>query len=182
MTARDGRIGWSFWLQWIAACLAGLAIGAGLLLATAKIVGVTPHKAVMGAVVGGAVGTLQWLVLRRHGTRAAWWVAASAIAWGIAAPAELLGGLTLSIATLAVLAGVLQGFALRGLVSRSLWWLLANIVAWSVFLGVVRVTSQLSNPGVGIGTGFALVSAITGISMVWMLRREPIRERRPQVA
>ncbi|MEX2181615.1 MAG: hypothetical protein WD771_06195 [Gemmatimonadaceae bacterium] len=83
---------------------------------------------------------------------------------------ELVGGLMLSIAVLAVLAGTLQGLAIRGVIPRSFWWLPVNIAAWSVFLGVVRLTSQLSNPGVGIGVGFALVCAITGMAMVWMLR------------
>ena len=172
MNASAGRVGWSFWLQWVAASLVGLAVGAGLLLALSKGMGGPPHKAIMGSVVGGTVGTLQWLVLRRRGIRSAWWVAASIIAWGVGAPAELIGGLTLSIAALAVLAGVLQGLALRGVVPRSHWWFPANLVAWSVFLGVVRLTSQMSSPAVGLGVGFALVGAITGMAMVWMLRVE----------
>jgi hypothetical protein len=174
MNASAGRAGLSFWLQWVAAGLVGLAVGAALLLALSKAMGGPPHKAIMGAVVGGTIGTLQWLALRRHGTRSPWWVAASIIAWGAGAPAELIGGLTLSIAVLAVLAGILQGLALRDVVPRSHWWWFpANLVAWSVFLGIVRLTSQLPSPAVGIGVGFTLVAAITGMAMVWMLRVAP---------
>jgi len=159
MNASAGRAGLSFWLQWVAAGLVGLAVGAGLLLALSKAMGGPPHKAIMGAVVGGTVGALQWLALRRSGTRSPWWVAASIIAWGAGAPAELIGGLTLSIAVLAVLAGILQSLALRGVVPRS--------------HGIVRLTSQLPSPAVGIGVGFTLVAAITGLAMVWMLRVAP---------
>ena len=174
MRAGTGRADWRFALQWIAASLAGLAVGAGLLLVISKGLGVMPHKGIMGAVAGGTVGTLQWFVLRRHGVRSAWWVVACVIAWGISAPMELVGGLTLSIAVLAVLAGTLQGLAIRGLIPRTYWWLPVNVAAWSVFLGIVRLTSQLSNPGVGIGVGFALVCAITGTALARMLRVEPV--------
>ena len=35
------------------------------------------------AVVGAAIGLLQWMLLRRRLSRAAWWIAASAIGWGL---------------------------------------------------------------------------------------------------
>lgn len=173
MIVRAERAGWSFLLQWVAGSLVGLAVGAALLLAVSTAMGGPPHKAVMGAVVGGTVGMLQWLVLRRRGIRSTWWIAAGIFTWGVGAPAELIGGLTLSVATLAVLAGILQGLALRGVVPHSHWWFPANIVAWSVFLGVVWLTSQAPNPAVGIGVGFTLVAAITGMAMRWMLRAGP---------
>lgn len=175
MSAGARRVGLSFWLQWVAASLLGLAIGVGLLLAVSKGIGGPPHKAVMGAVAGGTVGTMQWLVLRRTGTRSPWWAAAGMVAWGVGAPAELIGGLPLSIAVLALLAGVLQSLALRGALARSYRWLPASLVAWAVFLGLVRLTSQMPSPAVGIGVGFTLVGAITGAAMVWMLQPvEPV--------
>lgn len=170
MSATAARAGLSFWVQWVAAGVVGLAIGVGLLLTLSKVLGGPPHKAIMGAVAGGSVGTLQWLALRRRGIRAPWWVAASMLAWGVGAPAEYVGGLTLAIAVLAVLAGILQSLALRGVVPRSHWWFAANVVAWAVFLGTVQLTSQLPSPAMGIGVGFALVAVITGLAMMWLLR------------
>ena len=161
-------------MRWVVACLAGLAVGVGLLLGLSKVLGGPPHKAVMGAVAGGCVATLQCSVLRRHVSRSVGWVAASMVAWGVGAAAELVGGFPLSIAVLAVLAGTLQWLVLRGQVSRGGWWVVVNIVAWSVFLGLVEAMSQLANPAVGIGVGFAFVGAITGLAFVWMLRAEPV--------
>lgn len=37
--------------------------------------------ALMGLVAGAILGTPQWLVLRRHVRRAAWWIPANALAW-----------------------------------------------------------------------------------------------------
>ena len=80
LNANAARGSWSFWLQWVGGSLVGLAVGVGLLLALSKAMGGPPHKAVMGAVVGATVGTLQWLVLRRRGIRSTWWVPAGIIA------------------------------------------------------------------------------------------------------
>lgn len=166
-------VGWIFCLQWVAVSLAGLAVAVGFLLGLSKVIGGPPHKGIMGAVVGGCVGTLQWLVLRRRVSRSGWWVAASIVAWGVGAAMELVGGFFLSIAVLAVLAGVSQWLVLREHVSRSGWWVVANIVAWSVFLGLVGAMSQLANPAVGLGVGFAFVGGITGIALDWLLRVKP---------
>ena len=37
-----------------------------------------------GAVIGLSVGLTQWLVLRRHGEGAGWWVPANVAAWALA--------------------------------------------------------------------------------------------------
>ena len=168
------RVGWVFGLQWVAASLVGLAVAAGLLLGLSKMIGGPPHKGIMGAVVGGLVGTLQCFVFRRRLSRPGAWVAASIVAWGVGAAMELVGGFLLSIAVLAVLIGVLQSLVLRGQVSGSGWWVLANLVAWSVFLGLVGAMSQFTHPAVGLGVGFAFVGAITGVALVWLLRAEPL--------
>lgn len=126
----------------------------------------------MGAVVGACVGTMQSLVFRRHLSGPAQWIAVNAVAWGLAAPMEFIGGFFLSIAVLAVLGGVSQWLVLRGQLSRSGWWVAANVVAWSAFLGIVAATSTVGNPALGLGVGFAVVGAITGVTLVWMLRMD----------
>jgi hypothetical protein len=70
------------------ALAAVIAYGVGLLPAVLgdRMASAPTGAVVAGAVVGGAIllasiGTAQWLVLRRTGVRAAWWIATTAGAW-----------------------------------------------------------------------------------------------------
>jgi hypothetical protein len=38
---------------------------------------------VVAFVAGGVLGTIEWFVLRRYFRRAAWWIPANAVAWGV---------------------------------------------------------------------------------------------------
>ncbi len=71
------------WL-WIPATIAGMAVG---LVAGAALVGYGTGRgdlALMGAVNGAAVGTMQALVLARHRIRGAlWWAIANPPAWAL---------------------------------------------------------------------------------------------------
>jgi hypothetical protein len=77
------------------------------------------------AVAGAAVGTLQWVVLRRWVPRAGWWVLASSISWAAAEYAylrltragdvRLLWGAVVS----GTLSGTITGLALVGLMRNT---------------------------------------------------------------
>lgn len=84
--------------------------------------------AVVGLVTGLSVGAAQWLaVLRRHGSPAARWIAASAAALGIAFPAAglivdlLLGGLAspAGVVSLVLLAGFFFGAGTARAIARA---------------------------------------------------------------
>lgn len=76
LRAHVARAGW-----WVLASMAGLAIGSGasFLLSqyALQISGLTAAFAIAGATVGLGVGVAQWVKLRLHFRRAAWWVPAS---------------------------------------------------------------------------------------------------------
>jgi hypothetical protein len=73
------------------------------------------------AVAGAAVGTLQWVVLRRWVSRAGWWVLASSISWVVAEYAYLKltrasdVRLLLGAAVSGALSGAITGLTLVGL-------------------------------------------------------------------
>jgi hypothetical protein len=73
------------------------------------------------AVAGAAVGTLQWVVLRRWVSRAGWWVLASSISWVVAEYAYLKltqasdVHLLLGAAVSGALSGAITGLTLVGL-------------------------------------------------------------------
>jgi hypothetical protein len=64
--------------RWIVYSVIGWLAGVGLVLALPP--GLGP---VSGVVLGAAVGTAQWLILRQQIRWAGWWIAASAAAWAL---------------------------------------------------------------------------------------------------
>jgi hypothetical protein len=60
------------------------AIGSGVVLLKGTPYGTSSIGAgITAAVVGAAIGIAQWFILRKHGARAGWWVAVSAVGWAM---------------------------------------------------------------------------------------------------
>jgi hypothetical protein len=81
-----------------------------------------------------AMGTTQWLVLRKHVPRAGWWIPANALAWpaGVAMPfitiALVPDGSPIAFHIIAgVVGGVLMGFFVGALTGAALVWLLQGM-------------------------------------------------------
>lgn len=179
-----------FWLEWTLATLAGYTLG--ILALLPWVVGqayATPPAlwigGVAGAVLGGALGLAQWLVLRRHGQEVnAGWLLASVIggalglAFGLAvgdavnltppinqvrgAPAPVLPlGVALQTAVTGALVGLglggAQWLALRRSLQLGLWWVLVNGLGWMVGLGLGAMLAPLS----GV-IGALLIAGISG--------------------
>ncbi len=88
---------------WVLASAAGWAGGWAIAIAP-----VSPEFGFLtGTVLGAALGTTQWLFLRRHFHRAGWWIVVSALGW--------TAGLTLLSGPLLVgaVAGAVTGIALE---------------------------------------------------------------------
>jgi hypothetical protein len=91
-----------------------MGVGFALIKATTPIVsgplgGGPIYGFVNGAGVGTLVGTMQWVVLRRHVSRAGWWVLTSALGSGLSfALNQVVGQLVGVAVTGAVLVWVLR--------------------------------------------------------------------------
>ena len=114
------RMGW-----WIVATVLGWLLPfavlrlLSVLLAPVLDVNSTQARMLLGMLIGGSMGLMQWLVLRPRVPNAAWWILASVLGWTTTA---LVTGETLS-STLDMLAVVLlppiaTGFALWLLLDR----------------------------------------------------------------
>ena len=126
----------------------------------------------MGVVLSGlSVGLMQWLMLRRHLERGAWWVAANLVALALVG-AVVFGiglihpdvGWVVGVLAFGPLVGGLQWLVLVRQIPGSGSWVLVSAVAWIVGLPVGGALLGWS----GIGTAYA---AITGCAMVRLLRR-----------
>src|SRR3990172_5523022 len=75
-------VGWRFWFQWV---LANAVAGAVTLAVTGAMIRAgSLNAAVVVAVVGAALGIMQWLVLRRQASRAYLYLPANIVAFALA--------------------------------------------------------------------------------------------------
>ena len=98
---------------WVLASIVGwvmgtAAAGLGLVLVGLQELSLELVNIVSGAVVGAAVGVLQWLVLRREVSGAGWWVLASIVGWVMGQAAHGAIGLP----AVGAVSGAITGIAL----------------------------------------------------------------------
>jgi len=149
-----------------------------------------------GAALGSVVGLMQWFVLRRQISRSGWWILASAAGLAVVIGAAIvvarltdysegLDSFAVLFRWIVVMAlggaviGMLQRPILRQRVSRASWWVLASTLGWalSIFVAgsiMVGRTAQELTLGRQIGAWFGggiLLSVVTGVAMIWLLRQ-----------
>ena len=216
MQARNEKIGWDFWLQWVLASIFGYGIGAGIgnaVLALIPPIACTQSfsnslierlmnircilpaldLALLVVMLGLAGGFVQWLVLRRRIARAGWWVPASGLGFPIALVIALGAGMSLGGNSIAapmllgvvfgILSGIMPWLILRRRLARAGWWIPAHLLGSLVggALGIIAFHAMAllrlyQFPWTAAGAMFgAGLGAITGITLVWLLRKS-IRE------
>jgi hypothetical protein len=194
MKDKGSQVGWSFWLLWVVASTVGLYVGwvlAFVIIAFYSVVfGLDYCDACDGLAfvigIGIGIGVAQWLVLRRRVSGAGWWVLASAVGGygimqagftGYSESVEMsfvsLLGLTGVVALSGAVTGTLQWLILRGQVSQAGWWVLASTVGWGLAIALSRGVG--ANDFVAVGVVGAVLGAVTGGALVWLLR-QPVPE------
>ena len=200
-TAPKPRVaaGWGFYLQWVWLTVLGFAVGSDIGNAMARPIPerLQDVRNLIGWFGNGAcVGAAQWILLRRAVATARWWVVASAVGWamGILLFVPGLARLNGLLAFVLVLAtavdvenfpfelfdnpfggavagasiGVLQWLLLRREVVAAGWWVLASALGWAVaYLAPWAGPSTLR----GATTLGLVIGSLTGIVLVWLLRR-----------
>jgi len=139
-------------------------------------------------ILGLAGGFMQWLVLRRRIAGTGWWVPASGLGFSvalvIAVGAMRLGGDSVAAPILlgvlfGVLSAIMPWLVLRRQVARAGWWvpahLLGSLVGGAMGIVVFHVMALIGFyqfPWAAAGAMFgAGLGAITGITLVWLLRQ-----------
>ena len=187
-------IDWFVWLQWASASGLGGALGFALADAVLNLFSEALYRAmaeiVIFALLGTSMGTLQWLVLRRHFFQAGWWVAASSVGGtligiiGVFYGSELQVNMVLAYGLVGIILGALQWLVLRRRISRSGWWMVASLLGWALAVSVVQSLDRLGllsglSETVGFILGFGLVGTVVGIVtgglLVWLLWQSPGR-------
>jgi hypothetical protein len=182
--------GWTLWLQWLVATAIGWAAGeavASFVPEDTILLG-TIHTALIGLVLG----TMQWLILRRHIEMAARWILAtligSAVGGAVGLAASFAAGATViqpwALLPFGLALGVCQWLVLRARFPWSGWWTLAYALGlplsfvvglvvsfsigfeWENVDAIFRVVS-LAFFGAVAGALFGMLS---GGLLVWFLR------------
>ena len=171
-----------FWLALGAAFEA-----AGLGTDSPRNVFVALSHAVIGAAFGTPFGIAQWLILRRQVCRAGWWIFASIVGYAVVflmgfslfpggnavtlgfADQVLLG--TVLGAVVSIPSGLLQWWlVLRWQVVQASLWVVASIVSWAIGFAISFALRAVLG-GLLFVAGVVVALALTGLAMVWLLRR-----------
>ena len=181
--------GWVLCLQWVGATIMGLAAGTAVVGTLKNIFAVTLPGDWSAVMTGAWVGLTQWVVLRRHLSRAGLWVLASTAGWVLGLP---VGGrvgswansqiMTAGLATASI--GLMQWLFLRQQVLRAGWWVLASAAGWVIGVavgeGVAGAMAGSTQSAVAVALGGTIIGTVTGIPLVLLLPH-PSNKAQPTV-
>jgi hypothetical protein len=176
-------------LQWVAVCTLGAGVGFSLGHASADAVPIALRRiasdTVLFAVLGTAVASGQWLVLRGRIAGAAQWVVVSAVVWvvlgALARPLEESIGVAACPFVAGAVLGIAQAVILRHQVRWAGLWVVASTLSWGAGWHVVgalsRVVPLVVTEGVIAYTiGYAIYGTMLGVfsapAIVWLLEQE----------
>jgi len=203
MNTERAQVGWGFWLRWVLANAAGLAVGLalwGILSDTLGEQGPGGSMAVSLAgllLVGGGAGTLQWLALRPYLDHSRWSILAGSVGYAVGfvagfaiggPPADFIFGFLL----FGLGAGIVQWLALRRQVSPAGWWVPTSMLGLAIGGGagvaVIGPFAEALDATLSGVPAFAIAlallgtiaggvgGAITGGVLVWLLRQPAAKE------
>jgi hypothetical protein len=203
-TQRETR---RMWGEWTVATLAGYAVGTLAILPGVVGLAYAAQPEILiglvsGAVIGGALGIAQWLVLRRYIEMTFWWILACilggmiglsigmALGDSLALPAvraatrEAAAGALpwrvilqagISGALLGVMLGAAQWLVLRGAVRSAGWWIIVSGLGWMLGLGLGALIAEISNVLIAVLLTGAIGGAVTGLALQqlrWHMREQ----------
>ncbi|MCW5845402.1 MAG: hypothetical protein KIT77_29390 [Caldilinea sp.] len=174
---RDGQglarlLTWAAWvLLNVAGVLGGYFLALGTSGAAARAGQSIPDRGITALtipLIGLLLGLGQWLVVRRHLRRPAWWVAATFVGWivpiGLEIPVPMLDPLPARVQLVAILVaiglgtGIAQALVLRGPVRREALWVAASLAGWLLLAATLPVPITGWAGLVWVGAAPALVT------------------------
>lgn len=156
-------------VKWTVATVLGLSVGIGAAFVLGgpieSVVGMMLVTPMVTALAGSALGSSQWLVLRRVTSRGGWWIACTAVGLGV--------GLTLGIVLVEKISAAVTGEAVQIVSSSSTVRVVSfaavglcaglglGVTQWLYLRGRSRHAGRwLAFSSIGFMTGFALAAAL----------------------
>ncbi len=183
-------MGWTLWIGWVLANIAGAVVGFPLAMAAlwlVTVMNIANERAifpyVLFPIVGICIGGMQWFILRRYTAGAGIWVLFTAAVWplcyafiGLAIQGVIgVGGATfagpsawvITFALIGAMLGGIQWLVLRRHFDRAGWWVLASAAGFAIF---AVFGSQIDILALIVLLG-AIPGATTGAALVWLLHQ-----------
>ncbi len=172
-----------YWLWWTLSNLTGWLIWALLNFALLTFMSAATLPAETGLlvsaafllVVGAVLGGAQWWVLRQQVPQANRWIIFTALGFA--------GGAFFDLVFAGLGIGLVQWLLLRNVLNKTAWWTVINAVAWPIgsmvgsLLGAAagQLTNSIAVAVVVIwGSSGAIIGAITGAVLLWLLRENRV--------
>jgi hypothetical protein len=181
------------WLGWTLATAGGMLLGFLPTIPLVNLLDLGIAQIAVPVLAGTVIGLAQWIVLRRYVTARSNWVLGDGITWVAGYILGLLLVLALPssifIATLGyllfgVIVALVQWPVLRREIPNVLVWILANALGWAAGFWASQavlplfVTDPLVPPAVGTTviavTSGLVAGAITGLALIWIVRKPEI--------
>ena len=181
------------WLGWTLATAGGMLIGFLLAIPLVNVLDLILAQIAVPVFAGAAIGFAQWIVLRRYLTVGSRWVLGDGTSWvaGYILGLLLVQSLPSSIfvATIGYLffgaiVALVQWPVLRREVPNALVWILASAIGWAIGFWASQAilplifTGGLIEPAVSTTviavTSGLVAGAITGVALVWIVRKPEI--------
>jgi hypothetical protein len=180
------------WLGWTLATAGGMFLGFLPTILLVNVLNLGLAQIAVPVLAGTVIGFAQWLVLRRYVTASTRWDWADGISW---AAGYILGLLliqmlpsTVFIAFIGyflfgVIVAMVQWPVLRREIPQVFTWVVASAVAWALGYWASQAvlslfTDPLIDPVVGTTviavTSGLVAGAITGLALIWIVRKPEI--------
>ena len=181
------------WLGWTLATAGGMLVGFLLAIPLVNVLDLVLAQIAVPVFAGAAIGFAQWIVLRGYLTVGSRWVLGDGTSWvaGYILGLLLVQSLPSSIfiATIGYLffgaiVALVQWPVLRREIPNAFVWVLANAIGWTagfwasqavlplVFNGGL-IEPAVSTTVISVTSGL-VAGAITGIALVWIVRKPEI--------
>ena len=187
------KLNCSFWLQWTLGTIFGFLLSLLLI----EIGERTELNTIEGIIGGVIIGIVQSVVLSQRISQAWLWLFGNLISWGlmtgiglgaigwVAPRTEILGfrflyGVLFGMIC-GIFVGIMQWLVLEYQVPKAWLWLLISPLCWSIGLslgwtlgGALRLATNLFlGEVIGLILTWIIVSAITGVALIWLLEEVP---------
>jgi len=181
------------WLGWTLSTAGGMLLGFLPTIPLVNLLDLGIAQIAVPVLAGTVIGFAQWIVLRRYITASSEWELADGATWAAGYVLGLLLVLalpsTIFIATVGyllfgVIVALVQWPVLKREIPNILVWIVANAVGWAVGFWASQavlplfITDPLVSPAVGTAviavTSGLVAGAITGLALIWIVRKPEI--------
>jgi hypothetical protein len=180
------------WLGWTLATAGGMLLGFLPTILLVNVLNLGLAQIAVPVLAGTAIGFAQWFVLRRYVTAVSQWDWTDGISW---AAGYILGLLLIQMLPSTVFTAFIGYFLFGIIVALVQWpvlrreipqvftWLIASALAWALgYWASQAVLSLFTDPLIAPAVGTTVIAvtsglvagAITGIALIWIVRKPEI--------